>query len=588
MITNAKRVLAVIIAALMLCCGCSHETVDDSELARISFTFLNLNLNGELYEVYDNMWTALYFIDFDTMASSAICSRPNCPHNDPEVCSAIGMDNHPTIVGDKLYYFEEEMVWTKDHKIAQNTIVYSADLDGSNRKKIYTIENLSISYGQYIAIKGSIVYFAGTEYGVKEDNSGNSGYNKHYMCSYDLLSKEFNNYGLICEGYSSGAAVLGEYDGGLYIGSSYTEEKFEFDIFDDEQEKLLMESYIDVLWRLDLETSELTLSELPAPDFIGGGFYGYNEDGKAVVLDAKGKSRTYDGFDLSGSLGYPLINGMVFNPYKRVALDLHSGKVLQISDAVPSRSDIIAYRGGSYIGFYYIDGTINREYFKIPENEMFCSQSDDGEFSLDNISWKLYNSSHPDAIAMKKMTQKEQDEKMAADRQKYYEMLDPVLPERTQRYYELLGETPAMGGGFHYGFCDEGYYMTDCVFRSIYFVGGVIDTDLEAECRIDVSIITLNPDTGEEREISETFINGEGECGLKFIVYPDEGFYIYKNSVKLNFTSYKDVGISGGELSPELITSEIRMEERGILMLTGEWENLSDEEKDSWLFGRGE
>lgn len=366
-----KRLFIVILAAIFLFCSCGQKTEAESETARISFGFLNLNLNGEFYVVNENMEGHLYFIDFDTMTSTVVCSRPNCTHNDPNTCTAIGMDNHPTIVGDKLYFFEEEVVWTKDHKIAHNTIIYSADLDGSNRKKIYTIENLSILYGDYIAIRGTTIYLAGTEYGIKEDNSGNTGYNKHYMCSYDVLSKEFNNYGLICEGYNSGAAVLGEYDGGLYVGTSYTEEKLEFDIFDDEGNKLLMESYINVPWRLDIETGELTLSDLPTPKFIGGGFYGYNEDGKAVVLDAKGKSHVYDGFEFSGNEGYPLINGMVFNQYKRVALDLHSGKVLQISDAMPSYSEIIAYRDGEYV-CRYTDLELQRDfYIRIPEDELF-------------------------------------------------------------------------------------------------------------------------------------------------------------------------------------------------------------------------
>ena len=569
-----KKLWAVILAAALLLSSCGSGKSDtDYEPFRISSQWVNLNYGGELYTVNENGHDLLYFIDFTTLKALPVCPRPNCTHTDPDACPAMDVNNHPIIVDSKLYFFEENTFWNSENKIVTNTDIYVADIDGSNRRKLDTIEDLKVSLIDYVAISGSTLYFQGSEETFEENALVSSGLVRRYMCSYDLESKTFENHGLLCEGYSSNAIVEGDHAGGLYVSVSYTREKLDY-MADDFIDNLI-EATIWEVWRLDLKTGELTKSDLPTPYFVDGGYYGYNEDGKAVLIDPSGKKAVYDDYEFSGFLAAFTVNGLVFNEDDNTALDLKKGKVLSIApDVLPNHCTVLAYLDGNYI-CKYTDFDLQRDiYIKISEDEMFGGADkvkNDIPLSLDDISWKT-ECDHPDSIALKALSSSELNEKMEADVQKYFDMLDPILSERTQRYYELLEESPSKRGmGLSYNFCNEGYYMTECFFETIYYLGGVIDTDLAADCRVDISFTEYNLETGKERKVSKTFENNDGECGLKYIIYPDKGFYIMEYETVFNFTSIKN-SKSSSSVSPESIASLINMEERAILMLTGELE----------------
>lgn len=566
-----KKVITVILAAALLFCSCGQKTADESKDVRISSNWLNLNLNGEFYVVNENMTNRLYFIDFDTMKSAAVCSRPNCTHDVSDVCTALGMDNHPIIIGDKLYFFESETVWTNEHKILENTNIYCAEKDGSGRKKIDTLENLRIYQFDYVVIIGSTIYFAGTEIGIKEDNTASSGYNKHYMCSYDFAAKKFENYGLLCEGYGSGATVFGEYDGGLYIGSSYTDEQI--DIFADDWYEVFKEHLKEQLWRFDLKTGEISPSELPTPDFVDGGFYGYNEDDKAVVLNAKGKVTKYDDFRFSGEIGYPAINGTVFNMTDGTALNIEKSEVLKLNtDKIPEGFTVIAYRNGNYIGHTYQEDSANKIYNKIytliPENEMFSDETKpendtaqdtspavedtNTETEEETIKWGDTNSP-----LAKEYWSMSQEERVAKDH------------EDCLKYKELLGITSRKDANqLGYTFAGD-YYLTTYCIGDLHSVGYVIDTNYSEACKIEIKATEINLDTGAEKALEAS---ADGNMGAHLAVFADDGFIIKSYTITSDFSSRPE------KIEVEYIDSWIENE-----LFLDKLDSMSPEEQDAYL-----
>lgn len=93
----------VLVAMLLVSCDNTALSPEDlTEPVRLSSSYENLNLNGELYlDGIDGNGGAIFllkFIDFDTMQISAVCSKPNCAHNNKNSCTAFGMQNHPTTI----------------------------------------------------------------------------------------------------------------------------------------------------------------------------------------------------------------------------------------------------------------------------------------------------------------------------------------------------------------------------------------------------------------------------------------------------------------------------------------------------------
>ncbi len=121
--------------------GCAEQSAAPPENdARIVWTYGNADEHGELYT--DNQ-ERLNFIDFETMNTALLCSKPNCTHTNENECSAFGMDNHPILHGGKLYFFDVETSFDGD-EVTDTTSVYKAEPDGTNRVKISDIEGLSL------------------------------------------------------------------------------------------------------------------------------------------------------------------------------------------------------------------------------------------------------------------------------------------------------------------------------------------------------------------------------------------------------------------------------------------------------------
>ncbi len=355
-----KKLFAAILAALLLLTSCGGEKkteyAEGYETARRSNRFSNLNLNGMFYtEGADDFSTPrLWFFDFDSMKSAIMCSRPNCPHDDPDVCTAFGVQgvtSHPTVVGNNLYFFRSDYEWDKDEKLHTYKDIYKAELDGSSRVKYDTLED--IDYIQDLVMKGSVAYFT-TIVEEKEPHTGvAAGNGETYICSYDFINKEYNKWQLT--DYPALPNILGEYNGGLYI-----------------------RDYNSIFLRFDLETGEITDWDMPLssineydaykPMFASGGYYGYMDGDNSVIIDSEGNEMVFENYELPDNIAVLPVNGYFFNT-DGTAIDLSTGEVLELNKGVvPKYNFVLCYHDGSYIIYSEFGGD---NFKKVSEEEMF-------------------------------------------------------------------------------------------------------------------------------------------------------------------------------------------------------------------------
>ncbi len=372
-----KKLFAAALAALLLLtsCGGGHAKnyASGYETAYRSPRGTSLCLNGIFYadenEDADG-YTArrTWFFDFDSMQAAILCMRPNCTHSDPDSCTAFGIDRwngYPTIVGNKLYFFEESREWGDNGELLVSTIVRKAAPDGSSRVKIDTIDGLVI---RDLLSKGSTAYFTAVRE-TFEDNTGvSTGYGEAYVCSYDFEKEKFSNLGLLAEGYDVGASVFGEYNGGLYVEGYYAAERGG--------------DWIYYRLRCDLETGEISDWDMPVssldergktkPMFASGGFYGYMDGDNAVIVDSAGSEMVFENYGLPDNINAKPVNGYFFNPDDGTAIDLSSGKIVELNkSAIPKYGYILCYRDGYIIASEVSTG----EYKKVSEEELFKAQA---------------------------------------------------------------------------------------------------------------------------------------------------------------------------------------------------------------------
>ena len=176
-------------------------------------------------ELYIDMEQRLNFIDFTSMKSALLCSKPNCSHKDPSVCSAFGMTNCPFIYDRNIYFFESGI--TNDGgKAEYYTNIIRADIDGTSRKTRQKLKGVFKMEGTEAIVVGDTIYFIAeksgfTEFGIPED------FKENYLCSYNFKKNDYTEIAKICEGYSVGSYIRGVYNGGIYLFCTYLEEFFD-------------------------------------------------------------------------------------------------------------------------------------------------------------------------------------------------------------------------------------------------------------------------------------------------------------------------------------------------------------------------
>lgn len=361
-----NRLLGCIAAVIILAfTGCSaKKPASDGGAVRLTMSKnVAESVNGELYS---DERGRLNFADFESMSTSVLCSKPNCPHTDENECSAFGMNNFPFIYGDKLYFFSTEVIF-EDEEIRNDTTIFKADLDGTNRRALYTIEGYTVETG-YMELVGDTVYMAVKKIGWDNETGVRSGAEEIKLASFDLSANKFESFEEVCRGEEAAAVIIhGLQNGKIYFYQNSTDDPWNADDPLNEQGS---RHYDEEFRAFDISSGKVCETDLPEPYCIGGGYYVYSENGVTKILGEDGSEKIVKDFQLTDTILSP-VNGKIINCFKNTWLDLTNGECGELKgiDEEKRACKPVYYLDGTYI-FEQWNGEAY-EFIKIPEKELF-------------------------------------------------------------------------------------------------------------------------------------------------------------------------------------------------------------------------
>ncbi len=345
--TRIIVLLMVIVGAVLLssCQKSGSDSDADTDL-HISWTFSNINNNGEFYTDSNS---ALHFFDFTSMKEVYVCAKPNCTHNENSDCTALGMKNHPTIVGENIWFFQDEMTFDDNRVPKPNTNLFKAGLDGSGRVKVSTLEGYRLSHFDTAMVVGEDIYFVAVKPKFDLKSYSETGFTTGRLFGCNLKTGKFTDYGEAFAGYSANANISGIYNDALYLDVSYMEEKVGLEMFDVEHFEELQKMYSRKSFKFNLEAKTLEDSDMPEPPKrIGGGYYIYMDGVNTIAIDSNGQKTVYENLDSSDC---SIVNGYLFTRFdERKAVELSSGKIYELNKGVlGDTAEVIYYIDGRYI-----------------------------------------------------------------------------------------------------------------------------------------------------------------------------------------------------------------------------------------------
>lgn len=357
-----KCLSTILLSAVISACAKGNLVPSDTN-TYIVWQYENVYNDGELYIDSSDR---LNFIDFQTMQSALLCSKPNCSHKSESECSAFGMKNHPILHNGNLYFFDVKTDFDGD-EITDTTTVYKADTDGTGRVKICEIKGLALNYYERMLIVGNKAYFSMDKNGWNDAHTATSGYNEVWFCDYDFSTNTFERIEKLHEGWASGSWIYGLFDGRVIFSYAYSEEKIHFDLNVSEAD----ERFIYVFKSYNIKNGTVDNLEFPEPLLVAGGYYIYEKDGGAVVICENGEEALLPDFPANTTSIPCIINGKLFHCSKQICADLTNGKMYALS----SSDNVVVYLDGSYILKKYNEYSTIYEYSKIAENDYIRSIS---------------------------------------------------------------------------------------------------------------------------------------------------------------------------------------------------------------------
>lgn len=300
--------------------------------------------NGGVYTVSGDHKRTMY-IDYDTMQQSVLCAQPECTHNSSECISRIA--DHPVICGRNVYFFISIVVTQESadgKKKTQTSSLIKASLDSAEVGEVCRFNNAVPLNGSNFVVAGSKLYFCANDpfrYESSEESSGDWSYSESggydFLCSVDLETGEYKNYGIICGDKSrlSGSSfITGTSDGKIYISYAYVDDTSRAI---DETSEITYDSY-----EFDIETEILAESSLPALMCVSENVFAWlEEDTFRLHILKAGKEYTFDCENYS-NYGTIINNKLFVN-----------GNWIDLNDMTMHRfgknKTVVAYYKGCYI-----------------------------------------------------------------------------------------------------------------------------------------------------------------------------------------------------------------------------------------------
>lgn len=250
-----RKIIALTLIFIVCFSSCKGKDIADIDYGYIvSDGFASVIEEGRLY--YDWGTQLLTFYDFELAQSLPVCATPNCAHNKENLCSAYfggGSAEGYAIYQGKLYYWLD----SSGGKCA----LYCADKDGSNRRKIMTIDGTAKNF---IYTNGKVYYIKTKETLDEErqvENSINSNYyiTKTYCAACCDLKNEKET--ILTQEYKShyGDLTLNSvYKDKLYFNEIKLADGFDEDTYDPNSSASVFDDTVSTTYILDLNSKEET------------------------------------------------------------------------------------------------------------------------------------------------------------------------------------------------------------------------------------------------------------------------------------------------------------------------------------------
>ncbi len=402
---NIKKVTALGISAILavMQCACSSETEEEDNYAIqtpdnvVMNTTRNFYENGLIYEADDTA----YFLEYDSFQGTTLCNKPNCTHSDGSCIGQIVTKGGtpPVVYQDDVYYFEETdgIVESEDGTETTYEITCTLkriSLSSGTSEEVCEFAGMDATYYDTVYLSGNTLYFIASNGALQSEDGGWSYYSaagKQYLCSVNLETGDFEDYGLIndnpyaenslfcVEGsfynMNSMVTMCGVYQNKIFF--SYTCAETSEEIYDAFLEKGSMPGDDDVDWiyevrAFDLETLEFCDTDLPYPVAVEEGYYLYwdDESGVYIVLDENGTETQLDGFE--ETFLPDIVNGKVWASEPNISYyDLTTGEITscQNSKYQDCGAEVETFVDGQYI-VQYMDESGATSFDMVDESEL--------------------------------------------------------------------------------------------------------------------------------------------------------------------------------------------------------------------------
>ncbi len=255
----------------------------------------NLYDSGMIFGEYDGVKR---YLDFETMNETTLCTLPNCNHNTTD-CVAIIISNTPIIYNDYIYYFFVK------HGVKENednrefwieSTLKRFSLSTSEIEDVVQFTDCEPNDENGCELIGSMLYFCADDMNPTENEYGTLTYanagGTHYLCSINLETGEYKNYGSIYDGAkqyegascSSSAKITGLYDSKIYIEYSFMKDSY----YDVDKDADARDIFTVMNFEFDLSSEKITESNLPSACYMNENVYlcsNYPENSSTLILN---------------------------------------------------------------------------------------------------------------------------------------------------------------------------------------------------------------------------------------------------------------------------------------------------------------
>lgn len=352
-----KRLFIITLALAAALTGCSDKNKSKKDEAA-GPTFYQINQcyyqNGVVFGDEPAM-----FLDFDSMEKAPLCAVPNCTHTTSSCLSQV-VGNAPIFYNDYVYYFTSnngEIIETPDgRELFIESRLMKASLNSSETEIVCEFNDCAPTQGfpGYV-LYGNELYFTADDLNPEEGIDGkgpgawgNSG-GYHFICSVNLDTGEYTNYGSIYDGdkeydgadYSSGANISGVYNNTMYIAYNFVKDNEALQNGED-----LDDIYTDLCFEFDFETKTWTESELPYSRYMNNDTYTYysNEEKQLHVIHENGELVVDSEYTITQMSEF---NRKLFMPYEGKWYDLSDGSEHSMGEY--TEYDVVGYHDDCYI-----------------------------------------------------------------------------------------------------------------------------------------------------------------------------------------------------------------------------------------------